>query len=88
MVLFILALPFGKAPILEIDDKVLNQTTAIARYLSKKAGLAGRDDWESLLIDMAVDNFNDFIDGKFKRSTTMFNSARCLKFKELLILQL
>ncbi|KAL5243343.1 hypothetical protein ACI65C_010753 [Semiaphis heraclei] len=52
-------MPFGKVPVLEIDGKVLNQSTAITRYLSKKAGLAGSDDWESLLIDIAVDNIHD-----------------------------
>ncbi|XP_060876817.1 glutathione S-transferase-like [Metopolophium dirhodum] len=53
-------IPYGKVPLLEIDGKVLNQSTAICRYLAKKANLAGSDDWESLLIDIAVDNFQDF----------------------------
>ncbi|XP_022173689.1 glutathione S-transferase-like [Myzus persicae] len=53
-------MPFLQVPILEIDGKILNQTSAICRYLSKKVGLAGSDDWESLLIDIAVDNFTDF----------------------------
>jgi len=57
-------MPFGKVPVLEIDGKVLNQSTAITRYLSKKAGLAGSDDWESLLIDIAVDNIHDLRQGK------------------------
>jgi glutathione S-transferase len=52
-------MPFGKLPVLEIDGKVLNQSMAICRYLAKKAGLVGSDDWESLLIDVAVDNIND-----------------------------
>jgi len=56
-------MPFGKVPVLEIDGKVLNQSTAITRYLSKKAGLAGSDDWESLLIDIAVDNIHDLRQG-------------------------
>lgn len=47
-------MPFGKVPTLEIDGKVLNQSTAITRYLSKKAGLAGSDDWDSLLIDIRL----------------------------------
>jgi len=57
-------MPFGKVPILEIDGKVLNQSTAICRYLSKKCGLGGSDDWESLMIDIAVDNFTDLRQGK------------------------
>jgi len=52
-------MPFRKVPVLEIDGKKLNQSMAISRYLAKKAGLAGADEWESLLIDIAVDNFND-----------------------------
>lgn len=56
-------MPFRKVPVLEIDDKVLNQSTAITRYFSKKAGLAGSDDWESLLIDIAVDNIHDLRQG-------------------------
>lgn len=60
-------MPFGKVPILEIDGKILNQSTAICRYLSKKAGLAGSDEWESLLIDIAVDNINDLRQGKIKK---------------------
>lgn len=50
---------------LEIDGKLLNQSSAICRYLAKKADLAGSDEWESLLIDIAVDNFQDFRLGKY-----------------------
>ncbi|VVC42129.1 Thioredoxin-like fold,Glutathione S-transferase, N-terminal,Glutathione S-transferase, C-terminal- [Cinara cedri] len=50
------AMPFGQVPVLEIDGKIINQSIAISRYLAKKAGLAGNDEWESLLIDVAVDN--------------------------------
>nr|QGW08828.1 glutathione S-transferases [Sitobion avenae] len=49
-------MPFGQLPVLEIDGKTFNQSTAICRYLAKKAGLAGDDEWESLLVDIAVDN--------------------------------
>lgn len=55
---------FNKVPVLEIDGKVLNQSVAICRYLAKKAGLAGSDEWESLLIDIAVDNVVDLRQGK------------------------
>jgi len=57
-------MPFGQVPILEIDGKILNQTIAISRYLAKKAGLAGKDEWESLLIDIAADNVTDLRLGK------------------------
>lgn len=59
-----LAMPFGKVPVLEVDGKVVNQSLAISRYLAKKAGLIGSDEWESLLIDVAVDNINDMREGK------------------------
>jgi len=59
-------MPFGEVPVLEIDGKKLNQSVAITRYLSKKAGLAGNDDWESLLIDIAVDNIQDLRQSKEK----------------------
>lgn len=60
---FISEMPFGKVPVLEIDGKLMNQSVAICRYLSKKAGLAGSDEWETLLIDIAVDNINDLRHG-------------------------
>jgi len=44
---------------------------AITRYLAKQAGLVGSDDWESLLIDIAVDNINDLRQGK---------QYKCVKF--------
>lgn len=56
-------MPFGKLPVLEIDGKKLNQSPAIGRYLAKKAGLAGDNDWESLLVDIAFDNIYDMRQG-------------------------
>nr|CAD7197724.1 unnamed protein product [Timema douglasi] len=54
------AMPFGKTPVLEIDDKRTHQSAAICRYLAKQFGLAGKDDWENLEIDTIVDTFTDF----------------------------
>ncbi|KAL1139717.1 hypothetical protein AAG570_006695 [Ranatra chinensis] len=54
------AMPFGKVPVLEIDGKKIHQSTAICRYLGKQAGIAGKNDKESLEIDMIVDTFQDF----------------------------
>nr|XP_018896149.1 PREDICTED: glutathione S-transferase-like isoform X2 [Bemisia tabaci]XP_018896150.1 PREDICTED: glutathione S-transferase-like isoform X2 [Bemisia tabaci]XP_018905240.1 PREDICTED: glutathione S-transferase-like [Bemisia tabaci] len=51
--------PFGKLPVLEVDGKVATQTSAICRYYAKKCGLAGKDDWEDLLIDATVGTFDD-----------------------------
>ncbi|XP_055298070.1 glutathione S-transferase-like isoform X2 [Sitodiplosis mosellana] len=53
-------MPFGQIPVLEVDGTRVYQSTSITRYLAKHVGLAGADDWESLLIDIAVDNLNEF----------------------------
>jgi glutathione S-transferase len=61
-------MPFGMLPILEIDGKPVGQSNAIARYLAKQYGLAGRDEWESLQCDMLVDTLTDL-----KQGTTFLN---------------
>lgn len=55
----ILAMPFGQVPVLEVDGKKINQSTAICRWLAKQHGLAGKNDWEALEIDAAVDTIHD-----------------------------
>lgn len=52
-------MPFGQTPVLEVDGKRIHQSTAICRYLAKQFGLAGKDDWENLEIDAAVDTVHD-----------------------------
>ncbi|XP_076294014.1 glutathione S-transferase-like [Lasioglossum baleicum] len=52
-------MPFGQVPVLEIDGKKVNQSAAISRYLAKQFGLAGKNDWEALEIDIAVDTIHD-----------------------------
>ncbi|XP_076294011.1 glutathione S-transferase-like [Lasioglossum baleicum] len=52
-------MPFGQVPVLEIDGKKVNQSAAISRYLAKQFGLAGKNDWEALEIDIAVDTIDD-----------------------------
>ncbi|XP_054003263.1 glutathione S-transferase-like [Hylaeus anthracinus] len=51
--------PFGQVPTLEIDGKVVPQSTSICRYLARQNGLAGKDDWEALQIDVIVDTIHD-----------------------------
>ncbi len=57
------ATPFGHVPILEVDGRVLAQSNTIARYLAKKHGLAGQDEWEEALADMYADNIHDLLNG-------------------------
>lgn len=52
-------MPFGQLPVLEIDGGVtLCQSRAIARYLARKFGLAGRTDLEQARVDMLADCFS------------------------------
>lgn len=47
-------------PVLTIDDKIfLTQSVAIARYLSKKFKLTGRDDLHDADLDSIVDHMQD-----------------------------
>ncbi|KAI6216976.1 Glutathione S-transferase protein [Aphelenchoides fujianensis] len=49
-------LPYGRLPVLTIDGKtILAESAAIARYLAKQFGLAGKDDIEAAQIDGVAD---------------------------------
>lgn len=52
-------MPMRQLPVLEVDGVKVNQSFAIARYLAKRSGLAGANDWESLQVDIAVDTLTD-----------------------------
>uniref|UniRef100_A0A914BYX5 glutathione transferase n=1 Tax=Acrobeloides nanus TaxID=290746 RepID=A0A914BYX5_9BILA len=52
--------PFGKAPWIEYNGKKLAESAAICRYLSRKYGLAGKDDWEQAQVDALFDLYKDF----------------------------
>lgn len=54
----------GQMPVLEVDGQRVHQSIAIERYLGKRFGLAGANDWESLQIDSAVDTVNDLRQSK------------------------
>lgn len=53
-------MPMGQMPIMEVDGRRVHQSLAMARYLAKQVGLNGKNDWEDLEIDIAVDTINDF----------------------------
>lgn len=56
----LLAMPMGQMPVLEVDGHRVHQSISMARYVAKRVGLAGANDWENLIIDTAVDTVNDF----------------------------
>lgn len=55
--------PFGALPVLEIDGRAVAQSNAVARYLARKYGLAGKDEWEELECDVLVDTLQDLKQG-------------------------
>uniref|UniRef100_A0A8B9W183 Hematopoietic prostaglandin D synthase n=2 Tax=Bos mutus grunniens TaxID=30521 RepID=A0A8B9W183_BOSMU len=54
-------LPFGKIPILEVDELNLHQSLAIARYLTRNTDLAGKTELEQCQVDAIVDTLDDFM---------------------------
>ncbi|XP_067008303.2 glutathione S-transferase [Anabrus simplex] len=54
--------PYGKLPYIDFDGKRITQSAAIARYVAKLVGLAGKDDLEDLEIDSVVDTVVDIKD--------------------------
>ena len=42
---------------------MLTESAAIARFLARRHGLVGRDDFEAALIDAAVDTMSDLYPG-------------------------
>ena len=59
-----LAMPLGQVPILEFNGVVISQSIAIARFLAKEFGLAGKTNLEQAQADMIVDASSDLQDGK------------------------
>lgn len=53
-------MPMGQMPVLEVDGHRVHQSISMARYVAKRVGLGGTNDWENLIIDTAVDTVNDF----------------------------
>lgn len=48
-----------QVPVLEIDGKLYQQSTAIARFLAKQFNLAGKDNHEDFQIDFAYETITD-----------------------------
>jgi len=52
--------PFGQVPVLTVDGVQIPQSFAIARFLAKRHGLAGKTDVEAALLDAVADMNKDF----------------------------
>ena len=53
-------LPFDQMPLLEIDELKLSQSSAMIRYLARRGGFYGKNDFEGLWCDMIVGAVADF----------------------------
>ena len=63
--IFFAAFRFGKLPVLEYDGTTIAQSRAIARFLGRKYGLAGKTEIEEAEADMIVDYIAETNDGKY-----------------------
>lgn len=73
-------MPMGQMPVLEVDGHRVHQSISMARYVAKRVGLAGSNDWENLVIDTAVDTVNDFRLSKLF-SLNLFRNKRSLNIQ-------
>merc|ERR1711970_1528172 len=54
-------LPMGQLPVLEVEGTTIAQSIAIARYLARRFGLAGKSDLVAAEADQAVDALDDLM---------------------------
>lgn len=53
-------MPFGQIPVLEVDGHQIPQSVAIARFVARKTGHAGKTPLEEALVDALADQFKDY----------------------------
>jgi len=51
--------PFGQLPVLEVDGRQVAQSLAVTRFVARKNGLTGKDDFEAAQADSFVDYVAD-----------------------------
>lgn len=64
LVFFFTEMPLRQMPVLEVDSKKIYQSIPIVRYLGSILGLAGKDAWENVQIDIATETVSDFRRGE------------------------
>ena len=57
---FFAAIPWNQLPCLEYDGKKIVQSIAMARFVARENGLAGKTNLEGAQADMLVDCMSDF----------------------------
>lgn len=72
----------GQLPVLEVDGHKAFQSLSIARYVAKQVGLAGKNDWENLQIDSAVDTVTDFRLSKCSTAPTTTKRIQANRFRD------
>ena len=58
--------PYGSLPLLDWDGTCIAQSMAVARFIARKVGLAGRNDLEAAQIDEIIDAINDLLNASAK----------------------
>lgn len=67
----------GRAPLLIIDEKkVIGQSKAIERFLSKKFGFMGESEIEEAEIDCIAEHCRDIKDAQMRKGFSAFNRAK------------
>lgn len=56
----------GQLPTFEVDGQQICQSLAIARYLAREFGYAGKSNIEQALVDQVVDTVNDYLGDFYK----------------------
>ena len=72
-------LPFQAVPVLQIDDEVVTQSTAISRYMGKLAGLYPEDSLQALYCDEvlgALEDLNHYVVQTFGLQGDALKQAR------------
>ena len=61
---FLVDMPGGQLPVLEIDGEKIGQSITIARFLANKFNLTGKTEIEKAKADMILDCIQDIGNGK------------------------